>query len=256
MKRSFNLFTPLVCFIGLVLLTGNNIYSQGNNNGNANQNNNANANAIKWEMHGNQADTTHFIGTTNPTALKMRTHNVERMRITKDGKFGIGISNPLEKFELQGNLKLTGDIIFSSYSDLSDTTGKILFVDQYGRTTPRNRDQLKDLIYADAYSGLASVCDVEGVVFQNPVWNNGPNKIFSRCPQVYVGIGTDSPQKLLDVRGTTQTRILEVGREISSYSLISGYRTGLTNSSLLSLGQYNPQTQTEHLALELKSSGD
>lgn len=257
MKPKFNLITVTVCLFGILFLISNTAYSQGNSNGNANSNNNANGNAIKWETQGNNADTSDFIGTTNSTALKMRTNNVERMRITKDGKFGIGISNPLERFELQGNFKLSGDVIFSGYADINDTLGKFLFVDKNGRTFTKTLDQLKTDFYALPIDlpEPATYCDVIGVQ-QSPTWSNGPNKIFSLCPDVFVGIGTNDPQKQLDVRGTTQTRILEVGREYSNYSLISGYRTGVTSSSLFSLGQYNPQTQTEHLALGLKSSGE
>ena len=256
MKLKFNLTTVLICLFGTIALISSNAFSQGNSNGNANPNNNANGNAIKWETQGNNADTSHFIGTTNPIALKMRTNNVERVRITNDGKFGIGISNPLEKFELQGNFKLSGDVIFSDYADVNDSTGKLLFVDQNGRTFPKTLDQLKNDLYAAPIGDLpASLCKIQGVQ-QNPTWSNGPNKIFSYCPDVFVGIGTNDPQKQLDVRGTTQTRILEVGREYSNFSLISGYREGVASASLLSLGQYNPQTQTERLALGLTSSGE
>jgi hypothetical protein len=113
MKRSIDVITVSVCVVGVTVLFSGNAFSQGNSNGNSNPNNNANGNALKWETQGNNADSSHFIGTTNSTALKIRTNNVERMRISKDGKFGIGISNPLEKFELQGNLKLSDTMIKS-----------------------------------------------------------------------------------------------------------------------------------------------
>ncbi|MEX1193191.1 MAG: hypothetical protein WEA99_14570, partial [Brumimicrobium sp.] len=87
-------------------------------------------------------------------------------------------------------------------------------------------------------------------------WSNGTSKIFSLCPDVYIGVGTNSPQKLLDIRGTTQTRKLEVGREYSGSSLISGFRSNVSSNTVLTLGNYNPQTQTEHVALELKSAGE
>ncbi|MGM0477906.1 MAG: hypothetical protein ACQERC_01700 [Bacteroidota bacterium] len=77
MKR-IDLTTCVVFFI--LLFTNHNFWAQGNNNGNTNPNNNANGNALKWETQGNNVDTSHFIGTTNPTALKMRTNNVERLR--------------------------------------------------------------------------------------------------------------------------------------------------------------------------------
>ena len=210
----------------------------------------------EWDTNGNSCDTSAFIGTVNQSDLRFRTNNIERMRLTDDGKFGIGVTNPLEKLELQGNFKLSGDAIFSNYADANDSLGKFLFVDQNGKTFPKTLDQLKNDLYAAPIGDLpASICKLQGIQ-QNPTWSNGPNKIFSFCPEVFVGIGTNDPQKSLDVRGTTQTRSLEVGREYSNFSLISGFRTGVTNTSILSLGQYDPQTQYEHVALDLKSSGE
>ena len=209
--------------------------------------------ASKWDRHGDIADSTDFMGTKNATALKFRTNDVERLRITEDGKVGIGVSNPLEKFELAGNLKLSSDIIFSDYADVNDTIGKLLMVDKDGRTHPAAIEQIVDGIYDDE---IGKVSCVEAAPFQNPTWANGTNKIFSRCPQVKVGIGTDTPEKLLDVRGTTQTEILEVGRDYSPYSLISGFRTGVTSQPLLTLGQYDSQAQVENKVLAVSSAGE
>ena len=214
-----------------------------------------NGDGSEWDTNGNSCDTSAFIGTVNQSDLRFRTNNIERMRLTDDGKFGIGVTNPLENLELQGNFKLSGDAIFSDYADVNDSLGKFLFVDQNGRTFPKTLDQLKTDLYALPIDISASICKLQGVQ-QNPIWSNGPNKIFSFCPEVFVGIGTNDPKKSLDVRGTTQTRNLEVGRAYSDFSLISGYREGVASAALLSLGQFNPQTQTEHVALELTSSGE
>lgn len=46
----------------------------------------------------------------------------------------------------------------------------------------------------------------------SPTWGNGPNKIFSYCPEVFVGIGTNAPRVSLDVQGgTTYTRRIALG---------------------------------------------
>ena len=199
--------TPAIfvaCIIGLFWIS-NRAYSQGNSGGNANNNNNANGNALKWETQGNNADANDFIGTTNSTALKIRTNNEERLRITPDGRIGAGILNPLERFELQGNLKLTGDIIFSDYADANDTTGRLLFVDKDGKTNPKNSSVLAKMIYVDngckeGNSGL-------------PTWSHGDSKIYVRCPKdVKVGIGLESPQHKLHVVGNIKGRRLLLGR--------------------------------------------
>ena len=74
----------------------------------------------EWDTNGNSCDTTAFIGTTNSSDLRFRTNNLERMRLTEDGKFGIGVTNPLEKFELQGTMKLSEGIIFSEGKSLTE----------------------------------------------------------------------------------------------------------------------------------------
>lgn len=57
-----------------------------------------------WELSGNTGTnaTTNFIGTTDVTDFVGRTNNLERFRVTSTGNFGIGIINPLQKFDIQG----------------------------------------------------------------------------------------------------------------------------------------------------------
>lgn len=69
-------------------------------------------NEDKWGTHGNTADTSAFIGTTNSTDLRLRTNNVDRMRITEDGRIGIGVKNPEKSLDVEGDIRLSGDIIF------------------------------------------------------------------------------------------------------------------------------------------------
>jgi len=51
--------------------------------------------------------------------------------------------------------------------------------------------------------GYKSPCKTnENGVVMAPTWQNGPNKIFTPCPEVNVGIGTDAPTHKLQVQGT------------------------------------------------------
>lgn len=162
--------------------------------------NNGSGNNQDWCMEGNLSDTTKFLGTTNNSPLIMRTNNEERLRISEDGKVGIGIANPQEKLDLLGNARLSGDVIFSSYASPNDTLDRFIGIDNEGKTFVKNTFDLKNLIYADPYIQFVSACDLAGQpIQQNPSWYSSPFKLYVRCPDIFVGIGTDSPEQQLHV---------------------------------------------------------
>jgi hypothetical protein len=210
---------------------------------------NDNGGGQEWDMDGNSADTTNFIGTTNSNPLVMRTNNVERMRITEDGKFGIGVTNPLEKFELQGNFKLSGDAIFSDYADQTDTIARFLTVDENGRTKTKKLNELKSSLYAvDCYEVC---CDdavdkstIVGLIL--PSWANriedDKQIIYTGvgCP-TWVGIGTNLPEAILDVVGDARfSSGVRIGTQENSESAlhIENYTIG---------GSHNISNKFEHL---------
>ena len=78
-----------------------------------------NVNAAMWDINGNNADSTHFIGTTNQTALKFKSSNIERLRITEDGKVGIGTPSPSRDLEVLGNTELRGDLFLPMLEEVT-----------------------------------------------------------------------------------------------------------------------------------------
>jgi hypothetical protein len=53
------------------------------------------ANSQSWLIAGNNnTNGENFIGTKNNQPLIFRTNNIERMRLTKNGQLGIGLTNP------------------------------------------------------------------------------------------------------------------------------------------------------------------
>jgi hypothetical protein len=60
-------------------------------------------------------------------------------------------------------------------------------------------DYLKKLVYA-APPVLASPCQIPGYS-DNPFWASAPQKLYSECGDVFVGIGTNTPSHLLTVAG-------------------------------------------------------
>lgn len=159
------------------------------------QNGNANPNAQgndQWKTNGNIIDTNKFIGSKNDRPVIFKSNDIERFRLTSDGNFGIGTSAPATKLDVNGdatfryNLNLPG-------LPVANILEELLFVDAAGQVKKGDVGSLGNLIYED------KGC-IEGTI-TNPKWSNGPNKIYSRCPQVFVGIGTDAPGYSLDVRG-------------------------------------------------------
>lgn len=97
-------------FVSVMVFITTSSFSQGNSGGNASSNNNANGTALKWDRQGNSVDTSDFIGTTNERALKIKTNNEQRLVITPDGRLGVGIWNPLEKFDVLGTIRTREDL--------------------------------------------------------------------------------------------------------------------------------------------------
>jgi hypothetical protein len=234
MKSKFNLIAVSVCLFGATAVISGNAFSQGIDIFNPLE-------RFEWETQGNNADTNDFIGTTNPTALRMRTNNIERFKITKDGKIGIGVPNPLEKFELQGSLKLSENIIFSSYEDQTDTIARFLTVDENGRTKTQKLNELKSALYAiDCYSVCCDDAAVKstmvGLIL--PSWANrieDDKQILYTgvgCP-TSVGIGTDLPDAILDVVGDARfSSGVRIGTQADSESAlhIENYTIGGTHN--------------------------
>jgi len=64
--------------------------------------------AQSWSTAGNSGTNppTNFLGTTDNKALVLKTNNAERMRIVSGGKIGIGVTNPAQKLDVNGNINL------------------------------------------------------------------------------------------------------------------------------------------------------
>lgn len=178
-------------------------------------------NEDKWGTHGNTVDTSAFIGTTNSTDLRLRTNNVDRMRITEDGRIGIGVNEPEKTLDIDGDIRLSGDIIFKGYENNEDTIERFLTIDNFGKTQYRSLDGLRSSVYSiDCYKTTGGY-ETRGVVIglTLPSWANRiaeERQILytgTGCP-TWVGIGTDFPQTRLDVQGDGRfTRGLKIGED-------------------------------------------
>lgn len=75
-----------------------------------------------WSVSGNNATNpnTNFIGTTDATDLVFRTNNLERNRITANGNFGVGVTNPNYNMEINGSFGF-GNGIAGGYRSRTET---------------------------------------------------------------------------------------------------------------------------------------
>ncbi len=147
------------------------------------------------------------------------------------GNVGIGTNSPSEKLEVVGNVKFTnGSINFSSLVTDTNSNDEVVVVDSLGNL--KKGGSLKSLVYAEALDPYECL-DKNGnpKLFPNPTWSNGLNKIYVRCPQVFVGIGTATPRVNLDVRGTSYSNRIAIGS--ADPTTIGAYLHIKTNTSVL-----------------------
>ena len=71
----------------------------------------------------------------------------------------------------------------------------------------------KSLIADMLYQFELNQCPDPSAIVPSPIWYNGANKIFTNCPQVFVGINNSTPRVHLDVMGTTQTNRLAINTD-------------------------------------------
>jgi hypothetical protein len=115
-----------------------------------------------------------IVGTSSNHPFYIRTNNTERLRVTADGKVGLGTSTPQNKFAVV-------------------SSGVGYEVDQ---TSLANTNLL--LSYDRAASTYRSVANYYGGTY---IWNDGGTERM-RLTSTGLGIGTTTPAGALDVRGT------------------------------------------------------
>lgn len=122
--------------------------------------------------------------------------------MTKDGKLGLGISDPEYKLDIVGDLRIMGHIFLANYQDYGAEEKRFTYVDQDGKLKVGGGNELLDYVYRVD-------CKVLGDnPYPAPVWQSKAGEDFgvlftaTGCP-ARVGIGTNEPKSILDVRGRT-----------------------------------------------------
>jgi hypothetical protein len=190
------------------------------------------------------------IGTTAPTA-KLDVRGDARIDSTLKVGDSLIIMNSArvgDDLKVSGNAFIEGDLQVLGLSELNATviTGAlglpglntadhitgVLVLDENGKVQKMDGLQLGTLPYKPF-----TICDLAN---PHPTWSSEIGKIYSFCPDVRVGIGTNSPEYLLDVRGSGYFKSgLQVGNvQASSFpaaALIEGERTDASNAPLMRL---------------------
>ena len=154
-------------------------------------------------------DTDTYIGHPASDTLSFTTANSEKLRITSTGNVGIGTINPTEKLTVNGNLIVGNITSLSSTSPVSISLGG-----QYVPDGSLSGSNLKLKIYEASSGDAAGLTALQsnGLAYISPA--TGPHTWYTQDGGLVlsermriagngnVGIATDNPATLLDVRDT------------------------------------------------------
>lgn len=182
-----------------------------------------------WRMSGNTGmdPNNQFMGTTDNNPVAFRTNNSEVMRITPDGKVGIGTNNPLTKLDVSGQVKVSTLGYSSSNSNEIRLMG----------TLPTGEIKGLNII------GFAPDFPISSCINPSLAWFNStcsganPNHIFKQPLEGYLGIGTDNPQAKIDIvsdGSSNSTSAFQI-KNFNSTSLLN-----IRDDGKIGIGEANP----------------
>lgn len=145
----------------------------------------------------------------------------------------INVTNKLEvdgTSILNGNVKVTG---LQNLNNLNNPNLEVVFKNQNG--TLKTYGVVDFITYMLDQGPLEPAFCTDSV--PNPKWVSALNKIYTYCPEVRVGVGTNDPlHKLHTVGVTFSTRIMAGNALANSNAVISGFAIN-NNYPLLELGR-------------------
>lgn len=183
--------------------------------------------------------------------------------ISENGNVGLGTTNPTSRLTVAGSARIDSTLVVSDSVTMSSSASVgedlkvngnlylpnipavstinneyILLTNSEGLTEKSSITELNRILYSKN-------CSAVGGVVQSPTWANGPNKLFSECPEVRVGIGTSSPSRSLDVIG-----------DIKAYSHIWANGSLSVGADLNTFSKVNIVNANRPAAIQVKTSGN
>jgi len=168
--------------------------------------------------------------------------NAQINTLPTSGKVGIGTATPHAALEVKGNVEVDSSIIIKDTLIVEDDARIMHDMRVDGATELEDvkihgTTWMTALQPIDAYDfGIlvaksdgtlmkstpgslfpvpqepVGFCDLAGNPYNtNPYWVSQPNKLYTACPDVFVGVNTNTPRVHFDVIGTTYTRRLFMG---------------------------------------------
>ena len=136
----------------------------------------------------------------------------ERMRIRGNGNVGIGTTDPQDTLHVDGTIRVSGTNAQAIYVYGAATIKPYVTINEYGVNN----------YYLGAGSTAAGVFSINSVL-------NSSGGIHIKATNQYVGIGTSTPGRVLDVNGDCTLN----GNIFGTASLYLGSSTGATNSIII-----------------------
>ncbi len=154
-----------------------------------------------WAVGGNNATADTTLGTKNNRDLIIITHNVERLRFTKDGKVGIGTATPSSAFEikgittLDGNLKIKKGSQSIQFSNPGSNPKPMIYMLNSGTANPDRMVLAHSSTYTDWGLQYSDALD------QFNFLGAGNNRFAINLSYGRIGINNASPSYNLDIVG-------------------------------------------------------
>lgn len=182
---------------------------------------------IEWKLSGNTVTTDSRLGTNNGYDMIFETANLERMRLSDAGYFGIGVINPLAALHVAGEFRMDGNIRLGDFVDAAAEPFRYTYVDNEGIL---KAGPIENLLAALT---VADCSLLPGGLFPAPFWASQAGEQYGiiytgfSC-HARVGIGTNTPRSRLDVSGGIFANSILIGNP--SYNGSLGRLTVTSNS--------------------------